>query len=166
MSLDGRAAAAAPPPAPAKGTQPWGSWANGPEMISLQLVLPEGVKARDVVCEAAEGWLCVQLDTSQTHMYEDGVWGGEEMVEVAGKPPLLLGRLAQAVLSSELAWCVEDESDRKILHIELPKVPHDPRARASADCLFDETLTINGESCLAPGLSQGTITLQMPAELQ
>jgi len=156
-----------PEPAPIKGIQPWGSWANGAAAVSLELVLPEGVRGRDVVCETAEGWLCVQLDISATHMYEDGVWGGEEVVdEGAGRPPLLFGRFAQNVVGSELSWCIEDDGDRKLLHIELPKAPPDPRSRASADCLFDETLTINGESCLAPGLSQGTLTLQMPKELQ
>ena len=49
-----------------------------------------------MVCEIAEGWLCVGVDESFGACYDDGVWGGEEVVnEADGKPPLLFGRFAQ-----------------------------------------------------------------------
>ena len=51
---------------------------------------------RGSVCEIAEGWLCVGVDESFGACYDDGVWGGEEVVnEGDGKPPLIFGRFAQ-----------------------------------------------------------------------
>ena len=35
-------------------------------------------------------------------------------------------------------------------------------AGATVDCIFDESLHIHGKPCVVPGLSQGTITIQMP----
>ena len=40
------------------------------------------------------------------------------------------------------------------------------RRLASVDCIFDESLHIRGQPCLQAGLSQGTITLDLPQEMQ
>jgi len=140
-----------PPPAPRSGTQPWGRWSHEGDSIELDIRLPEGARGKDVTCEVAEGWLCVQVAQAQ----------------IKGEPPLLFGRLALPVDRTELMWGVElDDDDERFLCIELPLLPVDPRAKARVDCIFDESLTVNGEACLAPGLSQGTITLQLPEELR
>ena len=90
------------------------------------------------------------------------MWGGEEVEDpAAGAPPLLFGRLAQRVAVAELMWGVEDDADgRRLLCIELPKERGKQAVRA--DCVFDETLCVRGEPCLAAGLSQGRISIDLP----
>jgi len=59
-------------------------------------------------------------------------------------------------------WGVEEDADgRRLLCIELPKV-RGGRQAAVADCVFDETLCVRGEPCLAAGLSQGRISIELP----
>ena len=158
-------AGAAPEPAPTQGTEAWGSWSNGNRAISLCISLPASVRTRDVLCEVVEGWLLVAAEVQEERLYEDGVWGGEEPIPepgASGEPPLLFGRLMQPVIASELTWGIDEADGRRELCIELPKVPRLPESEyASADCIFDETLLIGGESCLKPGLSQGTITMRV-----
>ena len=79
----------------------------------------------------------------------------------ADSPPLLFGRFAQPVAATELEWGVDENADgRRVLCVEVPKKV--ARGAATVDCIFDESLHINGEPCLVDGLSRGTITLQMP----
>ena len=68
---------------------------------------------------------------------------------------LLSGKLALPVDRTELMWVVEEQSDgSKLLCIELPMLPIDTSLRStSVDCIFDESLTIDGQSCMVPGLS-------------
>ena len=173
---------------PTRGSMAWGAWSHSDDVISLEMYLDEGAKTRDVCVEVVEGWLLVRIDASQAHpardrrrpapgaarataqscyrqeyLYEDGVWGGEEVEDpAAGAPPLLFGRLAQRVAGAELMWGVEEVADgRRLLCIELPKV-RGGRQAAVADCVFDETLCVRGEPCLAAGLSQGRISIELP----
>ena len=142
---------------PTSGTQPWGSWRHTSDAIELELLLEPSVNSRDLRCEVFDGWLAVFEDASYTAMYEDGVWGGEEEVEVPPEsPPLLFGRLAQLVLSPSLEYDVMDASDgRRTLTVTLQKASDvEGVALASgAPTVFDETLTLRGEACLVPGLS-------------
>ena len=65
----------------------------------------------------------------------------------------------------QLNWAVDENADGdKILCIDLPKkgVPSGTAMGAIADCIFDETLNIGGESILLAGLSQGMITMTLP----
>jgi len=158
------AEAPAPPPAPLRGEEPWGRWSQSDASVNIEFFLEDSVRGRDVVCEVAEGWLCVGIDRSYGGFYEDGVWGGEEVInEDEGTPPLIFGRFAQRVVGSELSWTIDEEADgRRTLCIELPKHKRNTGDRASVDCIFDESLHINGTSCVVPGLSQGTITLDLP----
>ena len=79
------------------------------------------------------------------------------------KSPLFTGKLALPVDRSELVWGVEEQDDgRRLLCIELPLAPADPRNTKRVDSIFDESLTVNGEPCLAPGLSQGKDTAHTP----
>tara|TARA_B110001452_G_C15203979_1_gene417701 strand:- start:667 stop:912 length:246 start_codon:yes stop_codon:yes gene_type:complete len=73
-----------------------------------------------------------------------------------GPPPLLLGRFAQLVRARDLEYIVRERDGRRELFIELPKaLEEDGGATATgASCIFDETLTVRGEPCLVPGLSQ------------
>lgn len=165
VELQGGDASAVAPVAPTSGEAEWGRWRQSADSVGLEVFLPADVKTKDVLCEAAEGWLCVSIDSSYGMCYEDdgGAWGGEETVEGEDRPPLLLGRFAQAVVGSELMWAVDEEADgRRVLCVELPKAPRNARDKASVDCIFDETLLVGGQPCLVPGLSQGTLTLQMP----
>jgi len=147
--------AAAVAATPTEGVCEWGRWTNGADDILIELYLDPSIRTGAVVCEAAEGWLAVYLDHSYEAFYEEetGAWGGEEIVEEKdGKPPLLLGRLAQLVRGRDLEWIVATEDGgRRVLRIELPKVA-DGAALAS-ESIFDETLTIGGAACLVPGLS-------------
>lgn len=150
---------------PTSGVQPWGRWAQTASTMTLELNLVDSIKTRDVCCELVEGWLIVKLDTSVEANYEEGVWGGEEVLDDnnGGQPPLLFGRFAQPVIGGDLVWLVEEDaqSGRRVLSVEVPKAAR-IGAAATADCIFDETLLVNGESCLAPGLSQGYITMNLP----
>ena len=134
----------APPRAPTRGEEAWGSWSQTDAAIALDLYIGAQIIAKEIEVEMAEGWLCVQT--------------GE-----VDAPPLLFGRLAQPVIASELMWAVDETSDgRRVLCIEVPKKARPAASRASADCVFDESLHIAGTPCLVAGLSQGTITLDLP----
>ena len=62
-----------------------------------------------------------------------------------------------------MQWTVDEEADgQRTLCIEVPKYQRNEFDRATVDCIFDESLHVNGVSCLVPGLSQGSITLDMP----
>jgi hypothetical protein len=166
-------AAAAPAPAstspaqrsPTAGEHAWGRWRQSQTDVMLELYLSEEVRARELAVEVVEGWLIVRVDTSTEALYEDGVWGGEQVIDDnnGGQPPLLFGRFAQPVVGTDVAWVVDEEAGtgRRVLCIELPKAARDGAA-ATADCIFDETLLIKGEPFLAPGLSQGFITMAVP----
>lgn len=100
---------------------------------------------------------CLAADTAPTlaPVYDDetGAWGGEEVVQdEEGPPPLLLGRFAQLVRARDLEYIVRERDGRRELFIELPKALEETATGAS--CIFDETLTVRGEPCLVPGLSQ------------
>mmetsp|Transcript_36001 Transcript_36001/g.116265 ORF Transcript_36001/g.116265 Transcript_36001/m.116265 type:complete len:289 (-) Transcript_36001:160-1026(-) len=163
---------AAVAPTPTRGEQPWGRWENGERCASVSLYLDDAVKGRDVCCEVVEGWLLIRIDESREVLYEDGVWGGEEVIDAGdGGPPLLFGRLAQPVVAGDLEWVIEEEeregeeergrgAARRVLTVEMPKAA--ASGAASADCIFDETLVVGGVPCLAPGLSQGVLTVQLP----
>ena len=104
---------------------------NGDDAILLDIFLPEGARARDVVCEVVNGFLHVSLTDSE----------------------LLSGRLALTVDRTELMWGVEDEDDgRRLLCIELPLAPADPSNTVRVDSVFS-SLAIRGSQCLALGLS-------------
>jgi len=141
-------AATATPAVPSRGEAEWGSWTHTSDSVNLELYIEEGVQAKSLNVEIAEGWL--------------GVETGKP-----GVPPLLVGRLAQPVQVSELMWAVDEASDgQRVLCIELPKKDGGRIGAAQADCIFDETLHIEGKPCLVPGLSQGTITLDLPEDLR
>ena len=126
---------APPAPTPRSGTQPWGRWSHEGESVELELALPDGVRARDLSCEVSKPGLMRVLAKSQSQ-------------------PLLSGQLALRVDRTELVWTVEEQDDgRRLLCIELPLYPQDPNDMQYVDCMFDESLRINGEPCLAPGLS-------------
>jgi len=132
--------AAAPAPteireSPRSGTQPWGRWSHESDAVELDIMLPDGARARDVVCEVSKQGLM--------------------RVQVAGaEPPLLSGTVALPIDRTELAWAVEEQDDgRRLLCIELPLYPADPNSMKCVDCIFDESLNIDGKSCIAPGLS-------------
>jgi hypothetical protein len=150
---------------PTEGEHAWGRWRQGQTAVTLEMYISEDVKARDLVVEVVEGWLIARVDTSTEVLYEDGVWGGEEVLDDnnGGQPPLLFGRFAQPVVGADVAWLVDEEAStgRRVLCIDLPKAAQDGAA-ATADCIFDETLLINGQPFLAPGLSQGFITMAVP----
>jgi len=154
-------------PTPEQGSEAWGSWANRADFISLTLPLPERALARDVCCEIIEGWLLIVVASETSVLYEDGVWGGEEVEEAgtAGGPPLLFGRLMQTVRANEMSWSIEQSADGvRELSVEIPKVmDSEDGTYATADCIFDETLSVAGEPCLSPGLSQGTLTMRLPS---
>lgn len=80
------------------------------------------------------------------------------MQDEEGEPPLLLGRFAQLVRTCDLEYIVREREGRRELLIELPKALEDEEGAAptvtGASCIFDETLTVRGEPCLVPGLSQ------------
>ena len=101
--------------------------------------------------EVAEGWLFVGSDI------DAAVDSGRDAT------PLLFGRLLQPVLADELSWAVdEDASGEPVLCIELPKKTSGAGVGAVADCIFDETLHIDGSPVLQPGLSQGMMTVTLP----
>jgi len=121
-------------PTPRSGRQAWGRWSHEDDAIELDLALPDGSRAKELVCEVSK----------------DGVM----RVERAGER-LLHGKLALPVDRTELTWMVEEQGDgSKLLCIELPMLPIDTSRRmASVDCIFDESLAINGVPCIEPGLS-------------
>ena len=132
-------------------------WENAADAIKLDLYLEDDVKANDVCCEVEEGWVAVFIDASYASYYEDGVWGGEDVVDVESGPPLLLGRLAQLVRGVDLSWDIHDEreSGRRFVSIDLSKAKR--QHLDESQCIFDESLTLAGVPCLEPGLSVGKI---------
>ena len=141
------------------GAQSWGSWKHQTTSIHLELVLAPEVKPANVRCEVGEGFLCAWQDASYDAFYEDGVWNGEAVIEDENPvPPILFGRFAQIVLAAGLEWDVEARDGSNVLSISLPK----PTAidvvdgTSISDAIFDETLHLNGEQCLLPGLSVPT----------
>lgn len=121
-------------PTPRSGTQEWGQWSHEGDNINLDLTLPEGTRAKELSCTVSkEGIMCVARQ-------------GED---------LLVGKLALPVDRTELAWLVEEQDDgSKLLSIEVPMLAIDTSSRmTSVDCIFDESLVVNGQPCLAPGLS-------------
>ena len=63
---------------------------------------------------------------------------------------LLAGKFALPIDRTELAWMVDDGQ----ICIELPMLPIDTSSRSTAvDCIFDESLVVQGEPCMEPGLS-------------
>lgn len=127
------AAAAPPPPTPRKGDEPWGRWVNGEDAILIDLLLPDGARAKDIACEVArDGSMRVGLAQSE----------------------LLYGQLALPVDRTELMWCIEDSDDgQRELCIELPLAPADPSNKVRVDRIF-ACLAISGEPVLALGLTQ------------
>jgi len=125
-------AAPAPPPAPAprSGTMPWGKWSNGDDSIELEIALPDGTRARDLVCEVnAEGVLLVQV----------------------GSAKLLSGKLALVVDREELCWAMEGE----LLCIDVPlrSITHEGQLGKATTCIF-ETLEISGAAITESGLTR------------
>ena len=93
------------------------------------------------------------------------------------RPPALVRALAacpapHARTRTCRRWCSrcgaapsqEDSSGARVLCIELPKrePPSGTGRAAKVDCVFDESLHVRGTPCLRPGLSQGTITIDLP----
>lgn len=109
-------------------------WSHEDESVELDLELPDGVRAKDLVCEVSKL--------------------GAMRVESPGRT-LLSGQLALPVDRTELTWLVEGQDDgSKLLCIELPMLPIDTGSRSRAvDCIFDESLMLDGQPCLEPGLS-------------
>ena len=108
-----------------------------------------------------EPWICERRWGRRDGREEGWLFAQPDVDDV---PPLIVGRFATPVLSSELEWAIDAGADgQRVLCIEVPKKRLSARAvGATCDCLFDESLHVNGEPCLEPGLSQGTLTLQMP----
>jgi hypothetical protein len=127
-------AAPSPPPTPRRGEQPWGHWSHEGEEIELSLALPPGTSAKELSCTVTKE---------------------QRMVVEAGGAQLLAGTLALPVDRADLSWLVETLDDgSKLLCIELPLLPIDTSGRSrSVDCIFDESLVVNGEPCRVPGLS-------------
>ena len=120
----------APIPAPRSGTMPWGKWSNGDDSIELEIALPDGTRARDLVCEVnAEGDLLVQV----------------------GSAKLLSGKLALVVDREELCWAMEGE----LLCIDVPlrSITHEGQLGKATTCIF-ETLEISGAAITESGLTR------------
>ena len=143
----------APPPAPIRGDEQWGTWSNFRGAVYLEIFIDESVRSKFLRVEAAEGWLLA----------------GEDVEDENAPPPMVFGRFAQPVEASELTWAVDENSDgQRVLCIELPKkeMAVQGGAGATVDCIFDESLHIHGKPYVVPGLSQGTITIQMPQDVK
>jgi hypothetical protein len=137
-----------PKSTPLQGEESWGRWSRAGPSVSLELQVDEGVRVKDIRVEIEEGWLLAGVDS------EDA------------PPPFIFGRFAQPVEATSLMWTVDEVADdQRVLCIEISKreVPLRAGAGATIDCIFDESLHIHGAPCLSvPGLSSGTITIQMP----
>ena len=119
---------------PRSGKEELLGWSHEDESIVLDLLLPEGTRAKELVCEVSKsGFMRVER----------------------GDTPLLRGQLALPVDRTELCWAVDEQSDgSKLLCIELPMKGVDTSSRmTSVDCIFDESLEVNGQPCMVPGLS-------------
>ena len=135
---DERAAAAdtskKPTPRSGEGPDPLVRWSHESDSVDLDLVLPEGTQAKEMVCEISrEGFMRVESKA--------GV--------------LLTGKFALPVDRTELCWLMEEADDgSSLLCIEVPMLPIDTSTLSrSVDCIFDESLELNGQPCRAPGLS-------------
>lgn len=127
-------AAGARVPVPRSGEHLWGRWSHEGDCIELDMILPEGARARDVACEVNKQ--------------------GVIRVQVSGvEPALLTGQIALPIDRTELSWLVEEQDDgRRLLCIEIPLFPADPNAMKCIESIFDQPPSINGEPCSAPGL--------------
>ena len=139
-----------------QGAEPWGRWKHTANDIQIDLFLADDIITRDLRCEVGEGFLCAWQDSNYDTFYEDGVWGGEGVIEVDTGAPLLFGRLAQVVLGHELDWDVESCDGKQALRIRLPKAQEAISSlseEAVCEQIFDQTLHLSGEQLLLPGLS-------------
>ena len=140
--VDPRSQAAMPRRGVTRGVR----WEHGERSITLEFEIDDDVRAKQIACELGEGFLCVQVPAEST-------------------PPRLFGRLAQPV-HPEVLWSVDEDGDgRRLLCVELEKTARNT-GPAVADCVFDESLAIDGESVVEDGLSRGTISFEMPEGLQ
>ena len=133
-------------PAPRSGVQPWGSWSQEGDSVNLEIALPRGVTARDVRCELnKDGILRITLKGGGGA--EGGGEGGGDAGEVDASSPLLVGRIALPVDRTDLMWGVEEDSDgERLLCVELPLWPADPKRTVMVDCIFDESLEVQGRN--------------------
>ena len=141
---------APPPMAPQQGTETWGTWSRAGDSVYIEVFIDDAVRTNEVRVEFMEGWLLAGVDNDSDD----------------APPPFLFGRFAQPVEEQDLNWAIDDAPDgkKRVLCIELPK-KESPTAGVSIDCIFDESLHVNGEPCVGcPGLSSGTITIQMPEQ--
>ena len=140
--VDARSQAAMPRRGVTRGVR----WEHGERSITLEFEIDDDVRAKQIACELGEGFLCVQVPAEST-------------------PPRLFGRLAQPV-HPEVLWSVDEDGDgRRLLCVELEKTARNT-GPAVADCVFDESLAIDGESVVEDGLSRGTISFEMPEGLK
>ena len=140
--VDPRSQAAMPRRGVTRGVR----WEHGERSITLEFEIDDDVRAKQIACELGEGFLCVQVPAEST-------------------PPRLFGRLAQPV-HPEVLWSVDEDGDgRRLLCVELEKTARNT-GPAVADCVFDESLAIDGESVVEDGLSRGTISFEMPEGLK
>ena len=109
-------------------------WSHEHDAVELDLVVPGGARAKELLCEVSKD--------------------GRMRVERNGES-LLSGKLALPVDRTELCWVLEEQDDgSKLLCIELPMLPIDTSSRLTAvDCIFDESLVIQGQPAMVPGLS-------------
>ena len=145
-----------PQPVPTSGEEEWGKWAHRADDISIELKIDDSINTKQLAVDVAEGWLLAGPDV-------DAITGGDTV------SPLLFGRLVQPVLVDELTWAVDEDSNGdRVLLIDIPKKapPSGTAQAARIDCVFDETLHINGEAIKLAGLSEGTITIDLPTELR
>ena len=119
---------------PRSGAETWGRWSHEGDGINLELALPAGARAKELTCQVSrDGTMHVQCK----------------------EEALLSGKLALPVDRTELVWVVEEQSNgSKLLCIEVPMLPIDTSVRSTTvDCIFDESLLVNGQPCMSPGLS-------------
>ena len=119
---------------PRSGTEPWGRWSHEGDSIEIELALPAETRGKDLACAVSrEGAMCIKCQGEQ----------------------ILVGSIALPVDRAEMAWVIEEQDDGgKLLCLELPLLPIDTSGRStSVDCIFDDSLRVHGEPCLAPGLS-------------
>jgi len=126
---------------PLTGSAPWGSWAQSADgrLISLELWVDASARAADIRCECLVGFLDVRCQDE----------------------PLLSGRLAQEVRSTELEWTLEESNSdgKRALCIELPKrersVVVDESGRF-ADAIFS-SVRVASQEYAVPGLVTGKV---------
>ena len=120
-------------PTPRSGKTAWGRWSHEDEAVELDITLPEGTRAKELICEVSKA--------------------GVLRVETKGAA-VLTGNLVLPVDRTELAWAIEEQDDgSKLLCLELPMLPIDTSSRlTSVDCIFD-SLKVEGDPCVLAGLS-------------